>query len=230
MGQSCSDTSQVLIILGWVATQWAQEHHRGCVPSSIKDVSTHHFYPVEDFMSSDISGMYQSGFRKNHSTERDTKLWMAENFSQLNQDQKLEQEPGKGKLDSKLQARSLKSMCDIWPRTQFWITCQGCHKKSILSLKEHCQKTLSLSDGSSLKPTQRRLIVLLSPAESIAAALFSLVALWIFFSYSCSQTQLHESQRSEGELTLHGFYCLRIGFLYVFVFLIRLFYWFIKLL
>lgn len=83
------------------------------------DVSTHHFYPVKDFMTSNISEMYESVFRKSHSTERDTKLWMAESFSQLNQDKKLEQEPGKEKLDSKLQARSLKSTCDISSRTQF---------------------------------------------------------------------------------------------------------------
>lgn len=46
--QCCWDTSQVLINLGWVA-EWPQEHHWG----------------IE---------IYQSGFRKNHSTERDTKF------------------------------------------------------------------------------------------------------------------------------------------------------------
>lgn len=96
VGQCCWDTRQVLINLGW-------DFERPKTPDDLRNITEDvspaqsgmylhtiffqlKIFPVKNvwgFMTSNISKMYQSGFRKNHSTERDTWLWMAANFAQL---------------------------------------------------------------------------------------------------------------------------------------------------
>lgn len=83
VGQCCWDTSQVLINLGWVA--WVR-FTEDVSPAQSRMYLHTIFIQLKDFMTSNISEIYQSGFRKDHSTDRDAQLWMAENFSQLNQD------------------------------------------------------------------------------------------------------------------------------------------------
>lgn len=155
---------------------------------------------------------------------------MAENFSQLNQEKKkLEQEPGKEKLDSKLQARSLKSMCDIWPRTQFWITCQGCHiiERTLPENTFSLRRFLSEANAETLNRAfiTCRIDYCRAPFSSLSMNVFQLQLLqnsaaWI----TKIRGRAHITQ------TLLSLRWLPVCFCLFVCFLIRVFYWFIKLL